>query len=160
MIYKLPALFLIFFFLHLNGQSQDDDYLKLKSLTDAQKEIISFETKKIKESREIFKRSLTQAQIEILKSEKLTKEQKRFKLMQSFSSSQRNIINESERRVKLMAKRIKPTLTDNQKRELRAINARMSKTKKGDSRGTRIKQGELDNRRKKSSQNGNRNKRP
>ena len=158
-MYRLPTFFLIFFFIQLNSQSLDDDYLKLKSLTEAQKQIISYETKKIKESREIFKRSLTQAQIEILKSEKLTKEQKRFKLMQSFSSSQRNIINESERRVKVMAKKIKPTLTDNQKRELKAINSRMSKMKKGDSRGTRIKQGQLDSRRK-SSRNDNRNKRP
>ena len=66
-MYRLPTLFLIFFFIQLNSQSLDDDYLKLKSLTEAQKQIISYETKKIKESREIFKRSLTQAQIEILK---------------------------------------------------------------------------------------------
>ena len=158
-MYRLPTLFLIFFFIQLNSQSLDDDYLKLKSLTEAQKQIISYETKKIKESREIFKKSLSQAQLEILKSKTLTKEQKRFKLMESFSSSQRNIINESERRVELMAKKIKPTLTDNQKRELKAINSRMSKMKKGDSRGTRIKQGQLDSRRK-SSQNDNQNKRP
>ena len=102
-MYRLPTLFLIFFFIQLNSQSLDDDYLKLKSLTEAQKQIISYETKKIKESREIFKKSLSQAQLEILKSKTLTKEQKRFKLMESFSSSQRNIINESERRVELLS---------------------------------------------------------
>lgn len=131
------------------NNSEMDAYLNLNALSDTQKSIIQTERKKIKESREAFKKSLTKEQLNILKNPVLTKEEKRANLVASFTEMQKNLIVESETRIKGMAKRIKPTLSENQKKELKGLKQRYSKLKNGDSRGTRVNKEEFKNRNRK-----------
>ena len=79
---------------------------------------------------------------------KLTKEQRRSKLVRSFSKNQKNLIRQSEKRVRSMASKIRPTLTEKQKKEIRGIRMRNNRFKTGDSRGTRFNKDKIKDRKK------------
>lgn len=141
-----------------NVLAQENDasmevYLNLSTLTEAQKKIIQTERQKIRVSREAFKKSLTKEQINILKNPTLTKDQKRMKLVATFSERQTSLVLESETRIKGMAERIKPTLSENQRKELKGLKQRFSKLKNGDSRRIRVNKEELKRRKQKTKNN-------
>ena len=79
---------------------------------------------------------------------KLSKEQRRSRLVASFSKNQKNLIRESEKRIKSMASKIRPTLTDKQKKEIRGIKTKNNRFKTGDSRGTRFNKDKIKDRKK------------
>lgn len=157
----IPAILMLFYIQNgfsQSGSSEIDTYLNLNSLSQEQKKIIQIEQKKIIETREAFKSSLSQEQLNILTNTTLSKEEKRSTLVASFSKVQRKLILESETRIKGMANRIKPTLTEKQKKDLKGLKQRYSKLKNGDSRGIRVNKNEYRNRIKRPKNNKNMDK--
>ncbi|MBF12486.1 MAG: hypothetical protein CMC63_09950 [Flavobacteriaceae bacterium] len=151
---NFSSFILLLFFVMITslGFTQEDINMEklsqLPFLTEDQKAMLRTERSKLKESRDAFRKSLNSEQIAILKNSSLSNSQKKLKLSASFSQQQKTLLKLSENRTKAMTNRLKASLSDRQKKEFKLLKSRMNKMKTGDSRGTRLKQNQLQNRSK------------
>ncbi len=120
----------------------------MKTLSQEQKNQIVSELDNIKRSRELFRGTLSKKQLDILKNNTLSSLKKREMLIKTFTPSQRDILNKADVRVKNLIHRVKSNFSDKQRKELNDLKRKYSKIRQGDPRGSRLKAGEMERRRK------------
>ncbi len=131
----------------------------MKTLSEEQKNQITSELDNIKRSRELFRGTLSKKQLDILKNNTLSSLRKREMLIKTFTPSQRDILNKADVRVKNLIHTVKSNFSDKQRKELNDLKRKYSKIRQGDPRGSRLKAGEMERRKKRPLPKNNRGNR-
>ncbi len=131
----------------------------MKTLSKEQKNQIASELDNIKRSRELFRGTLSKKQLDILKNNSLSSLKKREMLIKTFTPSQRDILNKADVRVKNLIHNVKSNFSDKQRKELNDLKRKYSKIRQGDPRGSRLKAGEMERRKKRPLPKNNRGNR-
>ena len=90
----------------------------MNTLSKEQKNQIISELDIIKRSRELFRGTLSKKQLGILKNNSLTSLKKREMLIETFTPSQRDILNKADVRMKNLIRNVKSNFSDKQRKEL------------------------------------------
>lgn len=95
----------------------------IDNFTTEQQKLVQEQRDMIKANREAFKASLTAEQLAILKDASLSKEQKQAALVQTFTTAQKNLLNESKENIKELKRDFKNSLTNEQRQQIQEHNS-------------------------------------
>lgn len=125
--------FLCLVTMSITVSAQTEYELIESALTEDQRELLQTEREFMRANREALKASLTKVQMAILKDKSLTGAEIRKKLYESFSESQRSLVDNQERRIRKTREEFRRTLTRDQRRLLRdRLEQRVRDTKDRD----------------------------
>jgi hypothetical protein len=93
------------------------------NFTTEQQKLVQQQRDLIKANREAFKASLTAEQLSILKDASLSKEQKQAALVLTFTTAQKNLLNESKENIKDLRRDFKNSLTTEQRQQIQEHNS-------------------------------------
>ncbi|GEL10307.1 hypothetical protein SAMN05192550_0661 [Flavobacterium glycines] len=114
------TVFLFFMGLH-SGRAQKSTVVD--NFTTEQQKLVQQQRDLIKANREAFKASLTAEQLAILKDASLSKEQKQAALVLTFTTAQKNLLNESKENIKDLRRDFKNSLTTEQRQQIQEHNS-------------------------------------
>jgi hypothetical protein len=106
----------------------------IDNFTTEQQKLVKEQRDLIKANREAFKASLTAEQLAILKDASLNKEQKQAALILTFTTVQKNLLNENRENIKELKKDFKNTLTNEQRQQIHEQNGNRMRDMMRDSR--------------------------
>lgn len=106
----------------------------IDNFTTEQQKLVKEQRELIKANREAFKASLTAEQLAILKDASLNKEQKQAALILTFTTVQKNLLNENRENIKELKKDFKNTLTNEQRQQIHEQNGNRMRDMMRDSR--------------------------
>lgn len=149
-ILKISITFICVMLFQLTIFSQNSDYnLIKKELTQKQVELLQKEKEVIKANREAFKASLTKEQLAILRDKTLSKAQIKKRLVATFSSAQRSMVQTQQIRLRKTRENFRKSLTNDQRKMLRERIDKIQNSKdRGELRdGTRVNRVDMKKRR-------------
>ncbi|MBA0882330.1 hypothetical protein [Flavobacterium undicola] len=109
------TVFLFFMGLY-SGRAQKNTVID--NFTTEQRKLVQEQRELIKANREAFKASLTAEQLAILKDATLNRQEKQAALISTFTTVQKDLLNENKENIKELKKDFKNTLTNEQRQQI------------------------------------------
>ncbi|MES2239535.1 MAG: hypothetical protein V4497_04675 [Bacteroidota bacterium] len=130
------TVFLFFMGLY-SGSAQKSTVID--NFTTEQQKLVQEQRDLIKANREAFKASLTAEQLGILKDANLNKQEKQAALILTFTTEQKNLLNENKQNIKELKKDFKNTLSNEQRQQIHEQNGNRIRETMRDSRFRDVK---------------------